>query len=397
MDLTDPKDVDPIVNTFGNKPAWEDKLIIAKWGERYGTYVPAGYNPVMYVNTTTGQVQGSLEYTFFPSGSDVSFEPIAQSVKVEGSAAQFGASTGGFYFLEGFRVSAVSTADSLLNGISVGFVTTAAVPALFPMFSPTEFYTAPLIYNEVRCTAAAALFSNVSPVMSKEGTVEAARLIAKKGGLLSVTGSAVSTTHPKDRYFGLLENGLYSFTLPDAESENFCHGAWTIDATDSSKVLNLPVFDLDNIGYKNTIIFSDLESSSSTTLAVTLSYHIEFRSSSMLFPVGFSTVPLEQYHGVQMALAQLGPFQENPIHWSAIATAVRAAVSKIYPIVAPHARTMAVQAGNMLLSAAANKLSKTFGQQKQMAAPTKKLKAQRVKVAKWVEVPRKNKKKKGRK
>lgn len=363
LDLTEPKTCTTVASLNASQTAITS-FIVSTAGGRYGVYVPPGTNYQLYIPVTGGVTfSGHADVTYYPTSNVIGDEirqlrvPITLNV---GDA--FGLHNGGFFFLDGIQVGGTSAGIGTYLEIQQGFRYVNGT-YLVPAFTPTEFDVAPLVYQSTRCTAAAALFSNVSQVMTKEGTVEAARLVRAKGGLLSITGEAVSTTHPQDRYYGLMENGLYSFTLPDGASEVFQDCVWEISG------IFVPLFNLDHLEYKNTIIFSDLNPEAATTLAVTLSYHLEFRSSSMLFPVGFSTVPLETYHGVQMSLMQLGCFQENPLHWAALATAVKSAVAKIAPVVAPHLKSAAFAGGNYLLNAAADRLSKHFGQQKQMVKP----------------------------
>lgn len=382
-----PVDVDPPIASGSFASAWADLYVIGKRGDRFGWYVPQGYSAYIQLalaNNVVGTAQAEVSWVPLSDDSDTDVFTTSLSVSSSGTAFNFGGVGGGFMFLDGLRCLTVASATSLV-GIQAGFSTTSSVLSRFPLFTPTEFSTAPLVYRATRVTACAALFSNVSQVLNKEGTVDAARLNSKTGALLSGTGSRISTTHPKDRYFGPLEHGLYTYTMPDAESEQFVDHVWDVDNTANGNVPNFvittpkPVFVLDNIGYKNSIMFSDLDPSSTTTLAVTLAIHLEFRSSSMLFPVGFSTVPLEEYHKVQMALAQLGCFFENPVHWAMIGSAVRAAVAKIAPVVAPYARAALVHGGQMLLNAAAKKLGSQMGTQATLAKPKTKAPAPRAK------------------
>jgi len=51
-------------------------------------------------------------------------------------------------------------------------------------------------------------------------------------------------------------------------------------------------------------------------VAVTVDWHIEFRSTSPLFPPSVSATPLETVHQAHLAVGTLNPFTENPKHKS---------------------------------------------------------------------------------
>lgn len=372
--LENPTDVDAPTLTPGMSTKWLEYYIIGRRDNRYGIYIPPGADIWLDVTFSTPGIASYsiITLTFVPMSQDDDQDVFQASVGIAngGNAVSFGQS-GGFVFLESIKYETIGSATSFV-GIQLGFKTNTSAATMLPLFTPTEFGTAPLVYRSTRVTAVGCLFSNVSQVLNKEGTVEAARLNRATGGLISNTGSKVSTTHPKDRYFGPLENGLYTFTLPDKESEQFVDCGWDADGVAGGVVpLTKPVFDLDTIGYKNTIIFADLDPTASTTLAVSLSVHLEFRSSSMLFPVGYTAVQLEEYHRAQMALAQLGCFFENPTHWAALAAAVRTAASKLAPLVMPAVRAAAKAGGQVLLSTAAKQLGNGMGAQARLQKQAK--------------------------
>jgi len=90
--------------------------------------------------------------------------------------------------------------------------------------------------------------------------------------------------------------------------------------------------------------------------------------SSVLFPLGYSTLALETYHGAQMALANQGVFYENPTHLDMLGSLISAAVRKIGPMGAPYAIGAAKAAGSHLLQTAVKKLG-DFAQAKMVKTP----------------------------
>lgn len=250
----------------------------------------------------------------------------------------------------------VTTTQPGTNNVVVGFplgVPTSRGSVAYRMYplqrSPEE--TQNIIWENVRCTAAAVLFSNVTSVMNKEGTVQAARVPRRTFGPFDAASWSFASVHPRDRYFGSLEKGFYAFTLSDASSENFrdCQGVPSY-AGGLVGMLSMNVFDYGSVEYATVIQFVDYDSTAATTLAITLDRHIEFRTTSRLFPTDYSRLRLEEYHASQMALADMGTMFENPVHLSSIAKMALAAAKVAWPVVRPY-----------VISAAAGLASKALG------------------------------------
>jgi len=290
---------------------------------------------------------------------------------------------GGFWRLASIQLNAWTSGNPVLSSFSCGVLTggTLATPTFTgpglncycPVFAPPEFTSSRIPYGSTRANAAAVLLSNVTAVLDKEGTISCARVPRTSapgcfyGGYLYGTSftTLISSVYPKDRYFGPMEKGLYAYTLPDSSTDGF-----TDCVSDSVHPdgFPAPIFNLESFEYVSLITMSDLGGNGST-IAVTQDAHLEFRSSSMLFPVGFSQTTLEAYHVAQMALAQQGVFFENPVHLAAITSLIRAAVSRLAPVVMPYAKTAAVAIGNKLLSSAVGSLNTRMSQVGLQPAP----------------------------
>lgn len=235
----------------------------------------------------------------------------------------------------GFALGTVS--GDPLTGL-LGYVT-----RLWPRSPPLEM-TNSTLFEAVRATSTACLFTNVTSVMNKEGTASAARVCTKDFPALDATRwEGFQSVNPKERYFGALEKGLYAFTLPDSASEKFRDGLlWAdhglvINGQQHYSKLNVPIVHIEHLAYATCIRFSDPSDSTPTSLAITLDRHIEFRTTSRIFATGYSTYQLEAYHTAQMALARLGTISENPTHIANLAIAVARALRAVAPIVTPYA------------------------------------------------------------
>lgn len=268
----------------------------------------------------------------------------------------------------GFKIDVInytSTNGVLLEAFYVGSTTAPSgmafpctaptysepVRAMLPATTATEYTAAPIVWQSTRANSVAVLLSNVSAVMQKEGTVNAARAPTESGiNMFSSDNwnTQFTRVHPKERYFGPLEKGLYTFTLPDSVSELY-H-----EYDNIGYVIPVHRHYLDGNRYAHCILMKDPDHVSS--LAVTVDRHIEFKSNSVLFPYGFATTPLETYHQAQMALANLGVFYENPTHLATIAAFAKQAAMKYGPRLLQAALPYALKGANKILSAVNTKL-----------------------------------------
>lgn len=263
----------------------------------------------------------------------------------------------------------------ITSGTNLVNPTGSALAWFAPMFAPPEITNSSIPYSSTRANAAAVLFSNVTAVLDKEGTINCARVprtnTAASNSYWSGTTAGsfegiIASVHPIDRYFGPMEKGLYMFTLPDQSSEVFRDHVDDITYVGSTYTTGR--IHLDSFDYAQVVTMSDLGGNGST-MAVTQDVHLEFRSSSMLFTSGFSTVALESYHVAQMALAKQGVFYENPVHLAAIANMVRSAVSALAPVVMPYVRSAAGAVGNMLLNKGTGYINSKMNQAHLVEAP----------------------------
>lgn len=233
------------------------------------------------------------------------------------------------------RFTAAPTVAGNLTYVNIGFFgggsfnapNAPIIASFFPLFPVPEIQNSVTPYYSTRCTAAAVLFSNVTAVLQKEGTVQAGRLNVSSGYPYdpSFSFGVLTSLHPQEKYFGKLEDGLYAFSLPSAESDTF-RDCVSLSAIASKP---FPLFHIEGFGYYQHMRFSDLDATSATQLAITLDYHLEFRSSSMLFNLGYSSLPLEAYHEAQLALVKMGTFFENPKHISQITKKVLNSLPKV--------------------------------------------------------------------
>lgn len=250
-----------------------------------------------------------------PTGASVQFGPIG--VPIAGFTANIHIAV----------TSGVMT--SFTNTPSGGSFTCSNINnyALWPAIDPAEFSNSRMPWYATRTTACGLLCSNVSQVLNKAGTVLAGRLSPNVVNAFSCTSADVNNLHPAEKAWLPLETGFYTYVPPSTDLQSF----WDYTATSFQivgPVVELPVFRLDNDAMYNVAYFTP--GAVAETMALTIDWHVEFRTSSALFQIGLCGMTLESLHQAQLALSSVGFFFENPEHKS-ILNKVTAAVKKYGP------------------------------------------------------------------
>lgn len=213
--------------------------------------------------------------------------------------------------------------------------------ALVPATTPKEFSNSVLPWRDTRVTAVSALFTNVTKVLNKEGTVKAGRLHFNVG----FSAETIDELHPMERAFLGLANGFYTYSPPTGSSADYVNQALETNSgmrseafyTSSSSGNYVPCFNLGNTSLAHGIVFSDPDGG--TNLALNMDLHLEFRSSSSLFPIGMSSVTVDQFQVACLALSQVGYFFSNEDHEKgidrvkAISKSVAGWLGKLAPVV----------------------------------------------------------------
>lgn len=229
-------------------------------------------------------------------------------------------------------VRGLTSVTGSVSNLPTVIVATGVQPVQFlPLTSPAEFANSQLPWFATRTTAAAMLGSNVSQVLNKAGTILGGRVSPNVIDPFSVTQSYVNTLHPAEKAWLPLETGVYTYCPPSTDLSNFWD--YTLHLMGGA-FAPIPVYRLDNDALVNVAFVT--AGSVAESLAVTLDWHIEFRTSSALFQIGLSSLPLEVLHQAQLSLTQAGYFFENPEHKSVLQK-VTAAVKRF----APHLMTAA--------------------------------------------------------
>jgi hypothetical protein len=230
-----------------------------------------------------------------------------------------------------FTVAANTLAVTVNTAASV---TVVPQPYLTPIASSSEFSNSTLPWCSTRLTAVAALFTNTTKVLNKEGSVLWGRVTPGTINPWSCAYADVNRLHPSEKAFMGLEDGCYTYVPPSTDLADF------LDYIASNVNLTTMLHRLDNMALVNVGFFTDPDGG--TNLSINTDWHIEFRSSSTLFEIGTSNSTLESLHHAQIALLKAGFFYPNFSH-VAIMNAIiggLASISNFARTVAPFGRAL---------------------------------------------------------
>jgi hypothetical protein len=199
----------------------------------------------------------------------------------------------------------------------------------------------------------------VTQVLNKGGTILGGRVSPAIVDPWRVTQSYVNGLHPAEKAFLPLETGVYTYCPPSTDLIFFAdHTLVTSGGASACPTLVLSNDALYNKLYLTTAGVAE-------SLACTVTWHMEFRTSSALFQIGLSGLTLESLHQAQLVLAETGYFFENPKH-DAVLNKVISAAKKYAP--------MAIGAYNPAMGALAKSLVKGKSKSKSVkpkAGPSK--------------------------
>jgi hypothetical protein len=228
-----------------------------------------------------------------------------------------------------------STQPSLLmNG-------TSASAVHLPALTAPEYSTSQLPWYATRTTAASVLLTNTTQVLNKAGTFIGGRVSPNVISPFEVTRSYIANLHPAEKQQLCAEEGFYTFCPPSTDMANFWD--YTLPAGNLSSQVPPPLYRLDNDALVNLVFFDD---SSPANFSITVDWHIEFRTSSALWQIAVSAMPLETLHQAQLALHGLGYFFSNKHH--GIIDTILGHLKSVSPVFGLVQK--GVRAGQMLLS-----------------------------------------------
>jgi len=254
-------------------------------------------------------------------------------------------------------ISTVGTPAYAPSGVNAGTVTVGSTGSNFymwPAITPSEFNNSPLPWSATRTTAAAGLFTNVTQVLNKGGTVLGGRLNPMVTNVWTFSSASLNNLHPAEKAYLALETGAYTYCPPSTDISDFYDYTMPLSTSSAATTTLAPVFRLDNSSLVSALVFTPA-AGVAEALALNLDWHIEFRTSSALFEIGMSTATIESLHQAQLALASVGYFFPNNNHKSVLAKVAKGTASFLraalpYATAIPGPVGMAAKAGTMLMS-----------------------------------------------
>lgn len=261
----------------------------------------------------------------FTAGNGVWVTPMSLSIGGATSIPMGSTWTISFVVIAGGPLTTVFSPQNL----GAGYFTInapATVSSFLPLVAPSEFSNSALPWSATRLTAVGFLGTNVSQVLNKAGTILGGRASPSMHNMFNIASGTVNNFHPAEKAWLPLETGVYTYTPPSTDLGQF----WDYTGTSmlSSNTAAFPVFRLDNDAMYNVMFLT--AGSVAESLAVTVSWHLEFRTSSSLFQISLSGLALETLHQAQLALASAGYFFCNPDH-KAVLSRIVAAARKLTP------------------------------------------------------------------
>lgn len=228
---------------------------------------------------------------------------------------------------------------------------------LFPSHGPPELSTSVIPYTSTRVTAVAALFTNVTKVMNKEGTVLAGRIDPAQTNdmFMNFTDSLLSSLHPAEKQYLGMETGFYTYCPPSTDLVDFVDyvgPSVLYSGQGVTGTINVPQYNLGSKSMVNAFYFADSDGSSN--MAVNCDLHMEFRTSSALWQIGLSSLTIEAFHQAQLSLVSVGFFFPNETHLT-LRNKVIPWLSRALELVSPYAAKyhpmagMALRGGSILL------------------------------------------------
>lgn len=316
-------------------------------GARPFLFVPAGHSYIFAITASQAldpldACDFSITYSRWSSPGQVNLEQTAIGLVINPMQRGGGTSSltvsdgvwiriedvvqrgGGTYDLSGLQItmgvaSGIQTYFSAAAHRGSFSSTSVSQTALLPIAYPVEFANSALPWYSTRTTATAALFTNVTQVLNKGGTVLAGRVAPQVVNPFTVTRTYIGSLHPAEKNYLGLETGFYTYVPPSTDMADF----WDYTLDTSNGAAACPLYRLDNTSLVNVAFFNS--AGATETLAVNVDWHVEFRTTSALFQVGMSALTLESFHQAQLVLSNIGFFFPNEEHKGILSRVIAAA------------------------------------------------------------------------
>lgn len=200
------------------------------------------------------------------------------------------------------------------SGLTLNGTVTAGVDLvpLAPPYIGDGFSVTPIaaaVYNHLfnsRQTASAVAVTNYTKLMNKEGVISAARL--PHGEAVYKYLKADLNVTPSKSYFGPLESGVYTYTVPATGIASWLDYVLVVYLNGTPTYV--PCVNLGLDAECSCMSFSDADGG--TSMMLQLDQHIEFVSSSQFWSPALCRTPVEVMHQAILDCYALGTFSGGP-------------------------------------------------------------------------------------
>jgi hypothetical protein len=214
---------------------------------------------------------------------------------------------------ESYQVTLVAVGGSIVytsSGTSGNHgdiaVTASNVTGMLPLAIAPDFGVTSVPWRACRTTAIGVSFTNISPVFDKSGVILAGRIDPFRLWPWNTSRALVANLHKSDKALASLQSGFYTYVPPSTDIASFDDYAEYNDR----QLSLMPTYRLDNMAISHLLFFTNL-SGSTQSASVSISWHLEFRNNSTLFPLGVSRITLEVMHQAQLQMMTMGFFHGN--------------------------------------------------------------------------------------
>lgn len=242
--------------------------------------------------------------------------------------ASFTATAGAYEMQFQLRIAIISSGQTMINNT---VATTDVKFRPWPAARCIEAST-PVIYDSCRITAASLRLTNVTALLKQEGSIYAARLNARTTNVFNFTSSTFSGVPVSEKHNLSLQKGLYTYLAPGQDLQFKEHLVALDRNVSPNNAAIVPLLHLDDLQMVNCAIVGDPDLTTSSQLNATFDMHIEFMSSSQLFPTGVTLINPIDYSAAVTALCTTGYFFENPSHYAALARLVLNGLKIAWPM-----------------------------------------------------------------
>jgi hypothetical protein len=294
-------------------------------------YVPAGVTLTISAGaigaSSNGQVRIGVQTMKLYNGTSTVTSQILQVAAPSGTVTPVVSTTTEalFYRFTGITAFSTSISPDTIATISIG--TERAFWPLLPL--PSQSTLQPVM-NSMRVNTASLLMTNTSAKMWRGGSVIGAVMDWSETNIFNPSTAVTFMGGENSTLFWSGDDaakGCYTFLRPTRESLRY-----------SDYTVSGPTYYNDMADYQtvNLISFNvDMTDGKKFNLKLQHDMHLEFVTTSQVFNLGVTQIPINEFEGMLAAAESILPFTENPVHIGDLLKMARRVIAHISPYLKP--------------------------------------------------------------